>query len=180
MAINDIVILCILGLFALSGLVGGFIKSSRKIVCAGLGGLAAFYLGNTISKLLIDNVESIRDFAAQNDWCSLLILIGSYAVTFLAVYLIARIIMSQLSNILSSGSFGKFLDKLLGLVFALCLGFIFVDLYCWGLYGVSTMSTDVAKWVIDDTRLSLDGFQTFTKAIIEINLNAIGAVFPGI
>ena len=56
MAINDIVILIIVSIFALSGLIGGFIKNTSKLFSFAGSALLSFYLGGWVSGLLIDNV----------------------------------------------------------------------------------------------------------------------------
>ena len=180
MATNDIVLLAIVGVFFLGGLISGFVKSSSKIFALAGGGLLSFYLGGVVSKLLIDKIEAVQNWVNSNSFGSSLILIASYVGVFLVTFLVLKLILKFFSNLLSGGGIGKFFDKLLGAVAGVAIGFIVADLYVWVLYGLGSANTDIANWVIEDAKLGLDGFQSLTKSIMELNLNAIGATFPGI
>ncbi len=178
MAINDIVLICLILIFTLSGLISGFIKSISKITSYALGVLGSFYLGNYISGLFIQNIESIKNYCENNQWCSILILVLSYIVVFLAIVLLCKIIFKALNVIFESGTVGKILNKILGIVFGICIGFIFADLYSWALYFVANISESSASWIINDCKLNEPNTFTLTKSIIEINLNALGLTFP--
>ena len=177
-ATNDIVILVILGIFSLSGLITGFIKKTSGLLALAGGGVASFYLGGLISGALVNNIVPIREYVESNNAGGVLVLIGSYVGVFLIVYIIIRLIMRALKEVLNSNGLGKFIDKLLGIVAGACIGLVIADVYVWILYGLSCTSVDIATWVSEDARLSLDGFQTFTKCLMEFNLHSIGATFP--
>ena len=180
MATNDIVLVVIIGVFFLGGLISGFVKSTSKIFALAGGGLLSFYLGSVVSTLLIDKIDSVKDFVEANSFGSSLVLVGSYVVVFLIGFIILKIFMKALSNVLNGTGLGKFIDKVLGAVSGIAIGLIVCDIYVWALYGVAQANADVANWIIQDARLNMEGFQTFTKALMEINLNAIGQVFPGL
>lgn len=178
MAINDIVLICLILIFTLSGLISGFIKSISKFTSIALGILGSFYLGNYISNLFINNIESIGNYCANNKWCSILILIGSYIIVFLVIVILCKIIFKALDVIFESGVAGQILNKILGIVFGICVGFIFADIYSWALYFVANISEKSAIWIINDCKLNDPNTFTLTKSIIELNLNAIGLTFP--
>ena len=179
MAINDIVILIIVSIFALSGLIGGFIKNTSKLFSFAGSALLSFYLGGWVSGLLIDNVQAINDFCTSNSAGPTLILIASYILTFLVGLLFLKIIFKALQNILESNGFGKFINSTLGLISGALIGIVVADIYCWGLYAISCVNADVASWVIADARLLESGFQTAAKYLIEFNLSSINMTFPG-
>lgn len=179
MAINDIVILIIVSIFALSGLIGGFIKNTSKLFSFAGSALLSFYLGGWVSGLLIDNVQAINDFCTNNSAGPTLILIASYILTFLVGLLFLKIIFKALQNILESNGFGKFINSTLGFISGALIGIVVADIYCWGLYAISCVNGDVASWVIADARLLESGFQTAAKYLIEFNLSSINMTFPG-
>lgn len=179
MSINDIVIIALIILSTISGLVSGFVKKSSKIVSLAGAGIFCFYLGGTISGLLTEKVEPIRNWLAENSWGSGLVLVLCYILTFLVAYIVLRIIMKLIGGILNNTGFvGNFLDKVLGLVAGICIGFVLADVYVWALYGLSTVSTDIASWVIQDAKLAIDSVNSLTGAIMNFNLQTIGATFP--
>lgn len=180
MATNDIVLLVIIGVFFLGGLVSGFIKSTSKLFALAGGGLLSFYLGSVVSSLLISNVSSIEEFTVSNSFGSSLVLVGSYVGVFLIGFLVLKIFMKALSNVLNGTALGKGIDKILGGISGIAIGLVVCDIYVWALYGIAQANAEVAAWIIQDARLNMEGFQTFTKALMEINLNAIGQVFPGL
>ena len=171
MSINDIVIIALIILSTISGLVSGFVKKSSKIVSLAGAGIFCFYLGGTISSLLTEKVDPIRNWLVENSWGSGLVLVLCYILTFLVTYIILRIIMKLIGGILNNTGFvGNFLDKVLGLAAGICIG--------WALYGLSTVSTDIASWVIQDAKLAIDSVGSLTGAIMNFNLQTIGATFP--
>ena len=180
MATNDIVLLVILGIFFLGGLISGFIKSSSKIFSLAGGAVLSFYLGGVVSGLLIKKVEAVTNFVNENSFGSSLVLVGSYAGIFLIGFLVILLLTKALSKILNSNGIGKFFDKLLGAAAGIAIGFVICDVYVWALYGFSCANAEIATWVLNDAKLNLEGFQTFTKWLMEFNLNAIGEVFPGL
>lgn len=181
MSINDIVIIALIILSTISGLVSGFAKKTSKIVSLAGAGLICFYLGGTISKVLIDTVDSVSSWVEANPWGSGLVLAGAYVVTFLLSYIILRIVMKLIGGVLNNTGFiGRFLDKTLGLVAGICIGFVLADVYVWVLFGLSGVSSDIATWVINDAKLALDSVNSLTGAIMNFNLNTIGATFPGL
>ena len=87
--------------------------------------------------------------------------------------------MKLIGGILNNTGFvGNFLDKILGLAAGICIGFVLADVYVWALYGLSTVSTDIASRVIQDAKLAIDSVGSLTGAIMNFNLQAIGATFP--
>lgn len=180
MATNDIVLLVILGIFFLGGLVSGFIKSSSKLFSLAGGAVLSFYLGGVVSGLLIKNIEAIQNFVNENSFGSSIILISSYIGIFLIGFLVLLLITKTLSKLLNSNGIGRFFDKVLGAVAGIAIGFVICDVYVWCLYGFSCANGEIATWVLNDAKLNLEGFQTFTKWLMEFNLNAIGEVFPGL
>ena len=179
MAINDIVVLVIFGISIIGGFITGFMKSVGKRL-ASIGGIfASFYLGTWVCDLITNNIEPVREFSESNSWAPTVILIGSYIVVFIVFWILIRIIFSIINKALNETKALKVINKILGLVFGAMVGLILVDVYAWGLYGVSFVSSNVATWVIEDAQLGTDAF-TFIKLIINYNLNAIGAVFPGL
>ena len=89
--------------------------------------------------------------------------------------------MKLIGGILNNTGFiGRFLDKTLGLVAGICIGFVLADVYVWVLFGLSGVSSDIATWVINDAKLALDSVNSLTGAIMNFNLNTIGATFPGL
>ncbi len=178
MAINDIVLVCILCIFTISGLVGGFIKSISKIASFVIGIFGAFYLGNLVSKLIVQNIDAVRNFCETNNWCSILILVLSYIIVFIVITLVCRLIFKSLQCVFEAGPVGQVLNKILGLVFGICLGFIICDLYSWGLYITANVSESAANWIISDCKLNDESVFTLTKSIIQLNLNALNITFP--
>ena len=178
MATNDIVILSLVGIFALSGLIGGFVKNTSRLASIAGGGIISFYLGGWVSNLLIEKIPEVNNFAISNDFGATLLLIASYIACFVVGFLILKLIFLSLKNILESNGVGKLINSVLGLVSGIFIGIIFADIYCWGLYAVSCVNVDCGTWVIADCRLGLEGFQTFAKLLIEFNLDAIHATFP--
>lgn len=178
MAVNDIVILVLVLLSALSGLVSGFVKKTSKIVSLAGAGLVCFYLGGTISEAIV-NSGPVVEWLNENPWGSGLVLVGSYVVTFLATFIIIHIVMKIIGGILEgTGPLGKFLDKFLGLAAGVCIGFVLADVYVWILFGLSNVSADIAMWVYNDAKLGLEGVNTLTQGIMNLNLGSIGAKFP--
>ena len=181
MSTNDIVIIALILLSALSGLIFGFVKKTSKLVSLAGAGVVCFFLGGAISGG-INNIDSVSERASENSgWAPTVILIGSYILTFLVSYIILRIVMKLIGGILNNTGFiGRFLDKSLGLVAGVAIGFVLADIYVWILYGIACVSPDVASWVISDANLVVDGVNSFTGAIMNFNLHSIGAVFPGL
>ena len=181
MSTNDIVIIALILLSALSGLIFGFVKKTSKLVSLAGAGVVCFFLGGAISGG-INNIDSVSERASENSgWAPTVILIGSYILTFLVSYIILRIVMKLIGGILNNTGFiGRFLDKSLGLVSGVAIGFVLADIYVWILYSIACVSPDVASWVISDANLVVDGVNSFTGAIMNFNLHSIGAVFPGL
>ena len=102
MSINDIVIIALIILSTISGLVSGFVKKSSKIVSLAGAGIFCFYLGGTISSLLTEKVDPIRNWLVENSWGSGLVLVLCYILTFLVAYIILRIIMKLIGGILNN------------------------------------------------------------------------------
>ncbi len=180
MATNDIVLVVIIGVFFLGGLVSGFVKSTSKLFALAGGGLLSFYLGSVVSSLLISNVSAIEEFTSSNSFGGSLVLVASYVGVFLIGFIVLKIFMKALSNVLNGTALGRGIDKLLGAISGIAIGLVVCDIYVWALYGIAQANAEVANWIIQDARLSMEGFQTFTKALMEINLNAIGQSFPGL
>lgn len=181
MSINDIVIVVLIILSAISGIVSGFVKKSSRIVSLGVAGVCAFYLGSTISDALVNNIASVQEWVAQNDVNALAVLIGSYLSTFIIALILVKIILKLISTLLENmGGIGAFLDKGLGLVAGVCIGFVLADIYVWCLYGVSCINADTAEWVINDAKLYMEGTNSLTQLIMNMNLGSIGQTFPSL
>lgn len=177
MAINDIVLVCIIVVFTISGFVGGFIKKISKIAGFVVGLFGSFYLGSYVSKL-IQSIGSVKTFCESNGWCSILILVLSYIIVFIVISILCRLIFKSLQKVFEAGPVGKVLNKILGLVFGICLGFIVCNLYSWGLYITANVSESAANWIISDCKLNDPSAFTLTKSLIEMNLNAANITFP--
>ena len=179
MAINDIIILAILILSTVGGFISGFFKKASKRL-APIGGIfASFYLGNWFCGL-IENIEVIKEFKTNYAWAPTVILIGSYIVIYVVVWLLLKIIFGIINKSLEDTKALKVINKILGLVFGVFSGMILVELYARGLYGVSCISESVAQWAIADGRLAEAGNTTIIKRLLELNLGSIGATFPGL
>ena len=181
MAINDIILLAIIGLSIISGFISGFFKKITKKVAFVGGVFASFYLGNWLCDILATNITPLREFRDTYSWAPTVILVGSYIVVFIIVWLILRIILGIINKTLKESKALSVINKILGLVFGVLAGFILVELYAWGLYGVACISEPVAQWAIADGKLDAVGeTPTIIKWLLELNLNSIGATFPGL
>lgn len=175
MAINDIILIVILILFTLLGLLRGLIKTGARLFSLIGGGAIAFTLGAYVNKLLIQYVEGIRSFSEQNGFFTFLVIALSYVLTFIVFYLILRLIFSLLNKLVETTKAGKYINRFLGIFVGFALGVIICDVYVWSTYGVSMMSSSVKDWVINDTKLLVDGHsKTLYELLLTFNLESIG------
>lgn len=174
MAINDIVIIALILISTISGFFAGFAKKSSKLVSLAGAGLICFYLGGAISGWMCEAIDPIRTWLESNDWGYGLVLALCYIAIFLIALIILKLIMKLVDSLLQSNVVFRALNKVLGLVAGICIGFVLADVYVWALYGLSMVSSDIALWVSQDALLA----NTFTKAIMDFNLNLINGTFP--
>ncbi len=107
----DILLICILGLFALRGVFQGFIAEAAGLISL-LGGFwCAYHFYPQLAPSLT--------FVQESAWRQII----AYALIFLAVFIVVGIIARLLQKILSL-SFMVWLDKLAGLALGLLKGLV--------------------------------------------------------
>ncbi len=175
MAITDIIISVILGLFVIFGAIKGFTRRFAGWASFFGGIISAYYLAPVIVNLFVDMDFYAEWQVSMGDWARIVLLIICFIGCFLIIFLVLKLIFLFINKAVEGSRVLSFFNHFLGAIAGLLIGLFFVTVMLLIAYGLSSIVGSFRTIFFEDIKYGEEGF-TLSKFLLEFTFDLFESI----